>query len=228
MKKLAAILLVGILVTSCVSCGRANDNGNGQNNTQNNTQNNVQNNTTDTQNANKGTESTNTTVDVKDATELLTKIWNTYEAVDTDNNMYNDRFPILGGHQESYTNEAPGQYDITKTADLERSLCFPADKVELIDDAATMVHLMHANTFSAGAYHVKDASKINEVAKAISDCTMRNQWLDGEPDELLIVTIGDNYVVSAFGEDELIDYFRAGIQTVYGDSAKIVIQKDID
>jgi ornithine carbamoyltransferase len=220
-KKIAAILLVGLMITSCVSCGNSNNNQNG---TQNNAQSNTQN---QTEQGN-STQSTDSKLNITSANELLTKVWNTYEDKDSDNNMYNDKFPILGGHFESYTEEAPGEYDLSKTADLERSFCFPADKIDLIDNAATMMHLMYANTFSASAYHVKDATKINEVAKSIQDCVMKNQWLDGDPEELLIMTVGDDYIVSVFGEEEQIEYFKAGIKTVYKDAVKIISQRDID
>lgn len=225
MKKIAAILLVGVILTNCVSCVRNDKNNGDKNDTQNTAQDNTQNDVSDTA---KGTEESVKEPKVKDAEEILTKIWNTYEASDTDNNMYNDRFPILGGHYESYSEEAPGQYDISKAEDLQKSMCFPAEKIGLIDDAATMVHLMNANTFSAGVYHVKDEADMNEVVKAIEDCITKNQWLDGEPDELLIVTIGNHYVLSAFGEDELIAYFKAGIQKAYGDFAKIVLLRELD
>ena len=229
MKKIAVILLVGIMITNIASCGSNNNNQNGtQNNSQSNTQSNTQDNTQNQTEQGNATQSTNQNVTIKSSNELLTKVWNNYEDKDTDNNMYNDKFPILGGHFESYTEEAPGEYDLSKTADLEKSFCFPADKIDLIDNAATMVHLMYANSFSASAYHVKDATKVNEVAKSIQDCVLKNQWLDGEPDELLIMTVGDDYVVSVFGEDEQVEYFKAGVKTVYKDAVKVISQRDID
>lgn len=223
MKKIPAILLAGVMIIGCVSCGRTNNNNN---NTQNDTQSSTQNQTE----IGNGTGAKPTTgkITITDAKDVLVKVWDKYEDKDTDNNMYNDKFPILGGHFESYTEDAPGAYDITKTADLEKSFCFPAEKISLVDDVATMVHLMHANTFSASVYHVTDALNVNEVVNAIEDCVVRNQWLDGDPDDLVIVTIGEDYVLVAFGEDDLIDYFRAGIKTVYGDMAKVVVQRDID
>lgn len=238
MKKIAVILLMGVMVLSFAACGNGNDDKNDtQGTTQNGTQNNTQNNGTNTTDNGNGTEvtnnttnnnNTNTTTTIKDSKDILTKLWATYEKKDTDNYAYNDQFSIIGGHHESGTEGAPASYDLAKAEDLEKYHFFPKAKIDLVDDVATITHSVEPHDFSAAVYHVKDAANVDEVAKAIEDSIGKQQWADDEPDDLLIVTIKDRYVLSVFGDDDLVHYFRTSIQKVYKDSAKTIVQKEID
>ena len=84
-----------------------------------------------------------------------------------------------------------------------------------IDDAASMMHMMNANTFTAGAYHIADAANQQAFCDKLKDNIMNRQWMCGFPDTLIIVTIGDNYVVSAFGNAEVIETFKTKLTAEY-------------
>ena len=175
-RKSLLLLLAGTMILSCVACG-SNQTGNTENN--------------------KETE-TEKKVEIADANDILTKVWDTYEIEDTDGNMYNDRFALMGGHFDSAVMDMPAKYDLTKTGDLELMYCVPQDVILMIDDAATMVHLMRASTFTAGAYHVTDVSNVKSVVEGIKTQTLGNQWLGGFPDRHIIAVIDEQYVVAAF------------------------------
>lgn len=194
MKKLAALLLAGIMALGCVACGGT---GNG------------------------GTASGNT--EIKDATEVLTKVWTAYQA-DANEDV---AFSAVGGNGEFMSEEGPGKYDLALEAEegaLVNSFCLPEDGVAKVDDAATMMHMMMANNFSAAAYHTSDAKAI---VSGIKESVGSHRWMCGMPEKLLIVTIGDEYVVSAFGLESLIDTFKTAITSVYGDAAVISVEEAI-
>ena len=91
-----------------------------------------------------------------------------------------------------------------------------------------MIHMMNANTFTAGAFHVKEAADLDTFVNATKERTVGNQWMCGFPDQLLIVTIGDNYVVSAFGNADTITAFKSILMAEYADSAKVVVEEALN
>ncbi len=154
------------------------------------------------------------TVAVADAQELLTKVWDAHGE--------DEKFFAMGGHYENPTDGAPGAYDVSKAEDLGVSFCFPAESVSMIDDAATIMHAMNANNFSAAAYHVTDAANVETIVNGIKDNTINNQWMCGFPERLIIVTVGNDYVVSAFGAGDIMSVFESKLTEVYGEAAVIV------
>ena len=209
MKKLVVLLLTGFIAAGCIACGNDTDKDNGNNKNDNN--------------ATKAP-----AVTITDANEILTTIWDKFETEDTDGNMYNDKFAVIGGHFENPVDNAPGKYDVSKAEDLEFNLCVPQDAITKIDDAASMIHMMNANTFTAGAFHVKEASDVSKFVDNVKERTVGNQWMCGFPDKLLIVTIGDNYVVSAFGNADTMEEFKTILKAEYADAAKIVVEEALN
>ena len=206
MKKLAALLLAGLMGVSCVACS-----SNNSNNAQENTQ-----------------ENNKQEINIKDANEILTNVWDKFEDEDTDGDMFNDKFAVIGGHFENPVDNAPGKYDVSKTEDLEFNLCVPQDAISMIDDAASMIHMMNANTFTAGAFHIKEASDVTSFVNKVKERTVGNQWMCGFPDQLLIVTIGDNYVVSAFGNADTMKSFKTVLLNEYDDAAKVIVEETLN
>lgn len=195
-KKLAVLLLASAMVLTCAACGGGDDAGN-----------------------NGGTN-----VEITDATEILTKTWEAYNAGVSEDMQV----PIAGGNMETAVMHAPAKFDLTletATDELIYSYCIPADAIALVDDAATMMNMMMANNFTSAAYHVADAANVETVTAGIKDATLNNQWMCGFPEKLIVVTVGDNYVVSAFGNGQVIDAFKTAITSVYGDVAVVAVDE---
>jgi len=206
MKKLVALLLATAMMFTCVACGGNNSEGG-------NTE------------GNEG----GTKVEITDATEVLTKAWEEY------NNTVSDdmKFSVGGGNLENFelvVMDAPGKCDTSlegaKDA-LSMSFCIPAEAIDMTDDAANMMNMMMANNFSAAAYHVADAANVETVVSSIKDATLNNQWMCGFPEKLIIVTVGEDYVVSAFGNGQVIDAFKTALTTVYGDAAVVSVEESL-
>ncbi len=158
-------------------------------------------------------------VEIADATEILTTVWGTYAE--------DEMFPVGGGDYENMSMEGPAAFDASKTEDLEALLNFPAASADKIDDAASMMHMMNANTFTAGAFHVADAADVNAVVDAIKDKVMNNHWMCGFPETLIIVQVGDSYVVSAYGNGELIDNFKTKLLAAYEGAAEVLAEESL-
>ena len=80
--------------------------------------------------------------------EILNTVWATYAD--------EEKFPAAGGDmtEENMNMEGPGVYGLADTEALDATLGFPAASVAKIDSAASLMHMMNANTFTCGAYHL--------------------------------------------------------------------------
>ena len=147
------------------------------------------------------------------ALDVLQSTWETYEE--------ENKFAAGGGDSQNMVMDEPGKFDATNTEELNGTLGFPADSAGKIDDAASLMHIMNANTFTAGAYHVTNADDVQGVADALKESIMNRQWLCGFPETLIIVKVNDNYLVSAFGNGEIIETFKTKLTGVYADATVV-------
>lgn len=126
------------------------------------------------------------------------------------------KFPAFGGSYESNVDGEPGQFPVTDAAALESLLVVPADAAALMDDAASLIHMMNLNTFTCGAFHTAGAEDAGTLAGLMHDALQSRHWMCGFPDKLVIATYGGD-VVAMFGLEELINAFRDALQTSYPD-----------
>ena len=174
----------------------------------------------------KNEENVGAKVEIADANEILTKVWNEYKTSASEE----IQFPIGGGNVQTMVMDAPGKYDVTLEGAKETltySYCIPTETINMMDDVATMMNMMMANNFTCGAYHVADAANVETVVSNIKNATMNNQWMCGFPEKLIIVTVGRDYVVSAFGNGMVIDAIKSAVTTVYGDAAVVSVEENL-
>ena len=148
------------------------------------------------------------------ALELLEAVWNSY----TDD----EKFPAAGGDysEENMRDGAPGNFSVADADLLNSSLGFPAAETGKIDDAASLVHMMNLNTFTCGAYHVKNTADVTALCASVRENILARRWMCGFPDKAVVITVGD-YVVSCFGLSDIVDTFTAKLAAVYP-GAKLV------
>jgi len=158
------------------------------------------------------------TVAVTDATDLFTQVWNSYADA--------DKFPIGGGDFDNIVMDAPGKYDVSKAEEMDSTLGLPQSSAALIDDAASMMHMMNANTFTGGVYHVADAANQDAVVDSLKDNIMNRQWMCGFPDTLIVAKVGGEYVVSAFGNAEIIETFKTNLKATF-EMTDVVVEESL-
>lgn len=150
--------------------------------------------------------------------DVLTKVWETYGE--------DEKFFAMGGDMNNPVDNAPGAFDISDAESLDATLGYPQSSVALIDEAASLVHAMNANTFTAGAYHVAETSEIEMLIEDVKDNIMNRQWLCGFPDTLIIVQIGEDTLVTAFGNAEIIENFKTKLTNAY-EGAEVVVEESL-
>ncbi len=166
----------------------------------------------------KTAETTKDDTEGKTAVDILTDAWAVYEE--------GEKFAIAGGDYTTMVPDAPGAVDVSDGETLDALLGFPADSAGLIDDGASMMHMMNQNTFTAGVYHVTKADDVQKVADAVKENIMNRQWMCGFPDDLVVYSVGANYVVAVFGAEDVVDNFEDALEEVYA-STKILYDEDL-
>ena len=215
MKKKIALLLLTVMTMSLIGCGEKDTTDGNDDATNNDTvvEENVADDTTDNDDSN-----AESNVSAEGAVSVLNAIWATYEDA--------NKFAAAGGDSQNMVMDEPGAFDVTNTEELDATLGFPTEYADKIDDSASLMHMMNANTFTAGAYHVTNADDITAVCDALKESIMNRQWMCGFPETLIIVTVDDNYVISAFGNGQIIETFKNKISGVYS-NATVVYEESL-
>ena len=152
-----------------------------------------------------------------DAADLLNKVWAKFAE--------DEKFFAMGGDFSNPVDGAAGKYDITLVEDLDGSLGLPQANAAQIDDAASLMHAMNANTFTGAAYHLTAGTDASAFASAIESHLAGRHWMCGIPETLLIVSV-DGYVVTAFGANDIVSNFKAKLTGEFA-SAQILVEKPI-
>ncbi len=213
MKKIATILTALALMLSFAACGKTDkkpDSTSDASQTENTTVTTEP--TTDT--------SAPETDAASDPKALLDAIWNNYKE--------DDKFPAAGGDYDeaNMVDGAPGNVGLAEAENVENLVGFPAGSIDEIDAAASLFHMMNGNSFTCGAYRVKAGADMDALAQSIRDVIQGRRWMCGFPDKVLVATV-DNYIVSVFGLEDLVDNFRDTMLATYS-ATSVVFDEPIE
>lgn len=152
--------------------------------------------------------------------QVLTNVWETYAD--------DEKFAVMGGGPEFEQSvmDEPGAFALDDAETVDAMLGFPDASVALIKEAASIMHAMNQNTFTAGAYHVSNPGDVEMLISDLEDNIMNRQWMCGFPDTMIIVKVDDNTLISAFGEAGNIELFKNKIISVY-ENAEVVSEKSL-
>ena len=140
------------------------------------------------------------------ALEILETVWASFAE--------EEKFPVIGGSMAAPVDGAPGNYDLADE-NITYSLLIPADQLGSVTEAASMIHMMNANTFTCAAYKLSEGVTAADFGAAMKDAVLNNQWMCGFPDSLLIRAFGDSYVVVAFGVNDAMTPFETHLAAAY-------------
>ena len=152
------------------------------------------------------------------ALEVLENIWGKY----TDDEM----FPVIGGNMENPVDGAPGNYDMAYVENLPFNLIVPHTELANVTEAATMVHMMNANTFTSGVVHLTEGTDVAAFAQVMRDAIQGNMWMCGFPETMLIAVVEGEYVVIAFGINDAMNPFMTHFAEAYAE-AEILFNEPI-
>lgn len=153
-----------------------------------------------------------------DPLSVLNTVWGTYSE--------DEKFPAAGGDYEHAVDGAPGSFDVSNGDSLASQLTFPAGDAGLIDSAAALTHMMNSNTFTCGAFHVASKDNVSQLAQDLRSEFQGKHWMCGFPDKLVVASMGQ-YVVSVYGDEELVNTFRDKLKGSYP-SVTVLYDENLD
>ena len=139
------------------------------------------------------------TTDIPDSTTLLSNVFAQYAE--------DEKFPIGGGAGDAMVMDAPGALDVADAETMDFMVGLPMDSAAMIDDAASALHMMNANTFTCGVVHLTEGTDAAAFAQVMRDAIQSNRWMCGFPETLTVAVIGGEYVVIAFGVHDAMNPF---------------------
>lgn len=150
---------------------------------------------------------------------ILETVWGSYSE--------EERFPVMGGDVQTQLMGSPGAYDMELSDNLIYLLLVPEDRVPEIAEAATMVHMMNANSFTSGALRLKEGYSAESFANAMKERILGNQWICGFPDLLRIWTFGDDTVLVAYGVEDIMLPFGEKVTAAYEGQMTALVEERI-
>ena len=147
------------------------------------------------------------------ALEVLETVWAMYGA--------EEKFPVIGGDMGSPVSDAPGSYNLADE-NISYTLLIPAEQLKNVTEAASMIHMMNANTFTCGVFRLAEGVSAADFGNAMKDAVMNNRWMCGFPETLVIQNIADTYVLAAFGVNDAINPFMTYLNAAYPQSVNLV------
>lgn len=156
---------------------------------------------------------------ISSTADLLNRVWDAFAE--------EEKFSAMGGDYENAIDNAAGIFNTEDTENLTHMLYIPANSVTMIDEAASLIHSMNANTFTGAAFHLVDSADAETLAMEIKENILNTQWMCGFPDEMAIYTVNGEFVVSAFGNAEIMENFKTKLLEVYGESAVLIVEENI-
>ena len=144
------------------------------------------------------------------AVAVLENIWNLYGE--------DEKFAVIGGNMESPVDGAPGNYDMAYAENLTWNLLVPEDQIANVAEAATMIHMMNANTFTSGVVRLAEGADAAAFAQVMRDAIQNNQWMCGFPETLTVAVVEGEYVLIAFGVNDAMNPFMTHFAEAYAEA----------
>ena len=146
--------------------------------------------------------------DAIDPLTLLTTVWNSYGD--------DEKFAVVGGNfsEENAKEGTPGTFSLADPSLLNVNLSFPEADADKLDAAASLAHMLNVNTFTCGAFHLKDGADLNAVAADVKENVMNRQWMCGFPDTLVVASV-DRCLISFYGAADLVEQFKQKLVAAY-------------
>lgn len=151
------------------------------------------------------------------ALQVLEDVWGAYGD--------DEKFAIVGGASDQIVMDAPGKLDVTNAEALASVSIVSSEAAVMVEDGASIVHMMNANTFTAAAFRLSDGKQMDAFAEQIKDSCKNHQWMCGFPEQLLVAGVGEDYVVITFGNADLIETWKTHLTEVTG--SEILIEESL-
>ena len=161
-----------------------------------------------------------TDTDLPAGDNLPLSIFNTVWATYADD----EKFAAAGGDYENMVMDAPGVCGLTDTEALDALFGLPASAAPSVVSAASLMHMMNANTFTSACYELAAGTDAAAFAEEVKGNILARQWMCGFPETLVIIEV-DGCVVTAFGNNDIIQLFKDKLAGSY--TTNVLVEEPI-
>ena len=137
---------------------------------------------------------------------ILNTVWATYAE--------DEMFAAMGGDYTNNVMDAPGACTLSDAEALDALFGLPTASVSSVTAAASLMHMMNANTFTSACYELAEGTDSASFAEAVKENILARQWMCGFPEILIIVEL-DGCIVSAFGNGEIVKLFKDKLEASF-------------
>lgn len=206
MKKLIALMMALAIVASFAACGTQKDTT--EDTKTQTTTGNTETTTGENNNEDTNTDSGNNGMEIVDTTTALEILEFAWMQIGAENQP-----SAYGGHvgEDGEYYPGPNSYELAYAEDLAAKLLLPTDQMDKVVDAATVIHLLNANSMTAGVVKLQEGADVKAFADATADRISNNQWMCGFPEKMVIIQISDDFLFVGFGLTDLLDPMVKGM-----------------
>ena len=140
-----------------------------------------------------------------DSAKILQRIWDQYPQ--------EERFATYGGAVEQSVADAPGDLDMSVTEELTTRYLLPEDQLQMVEEGASLVHLMNNNIFTAVVFRVKESPE--NLAKSWRSGIQATRWICGQPDRMIMAQPVEGYLLMAFGSQDAMTAFKIHLTAAF-------------
>lgn len=158
-------------------------------------------------------------ITIESPAALINSVWSTFAE--------EEKFFVRGGDVQSPVDGEAGAVSLADAEAVKAELHIDETGLSYVSEAASLIHAMNANTFTAAAYKLNDAANAQALVDSLKESISGTRWMCGFPDTLIIYTVADEYVVAAFGNAEAIENFKTKLATVYGENATLNVEETL-
>lgn len=152
-----------------------------------------------------------------DSKAALDAVWAKY----TEGLGEDEKFATVGGFDYENSTSA-GTLDIADTESLIGTFGFPEAETANIDGAASIMHAMNGNVFTAVAFHTAEGADMTAIAESYKTALSERHWFCGQPDGYALIKLDAEYMIAVYAQQPLEGFKAAALATVEG--AEIVAE----
>lgn len=145
------------------------------------------------------------------AVAILEQIWGQFSQ--------EERFACYGGSIEHAVNDAPGSLELDNIEELASKYLFPGAMLQDVKEAASLVHMMNSNIFTAMVVRLSSDGDMEMLYKQWRDAIQNNRWICGQPDRLILAQIDGDSLLMSFGSKDIMTQLQQKLAAAYPNAA---------
>ena len=148
--------------------------------------------------------------------DIYNAVWATYAE--------DEMFAAAGGDYENMVMDGPGACGLNDGEALDALFGLPAAELGNVSAAASLMHMMNANTFTSACYELAEGTDVAAFTEAVRANIQARQWMCGFPETLIIVEV-DGCIVTAFGNNDIVQLFKDKLSASF--TATVLVEEPI-